>query len=223
MIDVILAEDHQIVREGFTNILEGEDDMRVVTTTGDGSEATDLVIEHEPDVFVVDLNLPGLNGLSVIRQVTQHVPETGIVVLSMYDTEAYVLEALENGASGYVLKSSGSDDLIKAVREVHAGRKYLGPPLSERAIDMYVRAAQEEEDLEDPYRTLLTDREKEIFQLSARGFTSREIGEKLAISPRTVEKHRSNVLSKLDLDDIEALRDYAEEKGFLVGPPPMDA
>ena len=215
MIDVILAEDHQIVREGFTNILEGEDDMRVVTTTGDGSEATDLVIEHEPDVFVVDLNLPGLNGLSVIRQVTQHVPETGIVVLSMYDTEAYVLEALENGASGYVLKSSGSDDLIKAVREVHAGRKYLGPPLSERAIDMYVRAAQEEEDLEDPYRTLLTDREKEIFQLSARGFTSREIGEKLAISPRTVEKHRSNVLSKLDLDDIEALRDYAEEKGFL--------
>ena len=214
MIRIVLAEDHAVVREGVRAILEAEADFSIVGETGDGLEAVQLAASKAPDVLVVDLMMPGLSGLEVIRQVRRHSPETRIVVLSMHDDEAYVLEALQNGASAYMLKRSRAAELKKAVREVARGRRYLGPPLSERAIETYLRALQEEAVLEDPY-AFLTNREREVLHLTVAGQTSTIIGEQLSISPRTVEKHRSNLMQKLDVHNKAELVQYALSRGLI--------
>lgn len=214
MIRIVLAEDHAVVREGVRAILEAEADFSIVGETGDGLEAVQLVASKAPDVLIVDLMMPGLSGLEVIRQVRRHSPETRIVVLSMHDDEAYVLEALQNGASAYMLKRSRAAELKKAVREVARGRRYLGPPLSERAIETYLRALQEEAVLEDPY-AFLTNREREVLHLTVAGQTSTIIGEQLSISPRTVEKHRSNLMQKLDVHNKAELVQYALSRGLI--------
>lgn len=214
MIRVVLAEDHAIVREGFRAILEAEPDIDVVGEAGTGQDAVQRVLEQSPDVLVVDLMLPGLNGLEVTWQVCKQAPSTRVVVLSMHDSEPYVLEALRNGASAYVLKNSGGAELKKAVREVVAGRRYLGPPLAERAIQAYLR--KDELPQEDAYATL-TRREREIFQLTVEGRTSRDIGERLHISPRTVEKHRNNLMAKLSVHSQAELIQYAAKRGLLPG------
>ena len=219
MIRIVLAEDHAVVREGFRAILEAAGDFSIVGETGDGLEAIQLVTSEAPDVLIVDLMMPGLSGLEVIRQVHRRSPETGIVVLSVHDDEAYVLEALRNGASAYVLKRSRASELKKAVREVTQGRRYLGPPLSERAIETYQRALQEEAVLEDPY-AFLTNREREVLHLTVAGHTSTNIGEQLSISPRTVEKHRSNLMQKLGLHRKAELVQYALSRG-LIAPKPI--
>src|SRR5262249_50337210 len=137
MTTIVLADDHHIVRQGLRALLEAEPGFSVIGEAGDGLEALQLVEQLGPNVLVLDLMMPNLNGLEVIRQLTKHAPKTRIVVLSMYANEAYVLEALGNGASAYVLKDSHSGDLVHAVREVAAGRRYLSPPLSDRAIEAY--------------------------------------------------------------------------------------
>ena len=214
MIRLVLTEDHTVVREGFRAILEAEADFSIVGETGDGLEAVQLARAQAPDVLIVDLMMPGLSGLEVIRQVRRHAPETGIVVLSMHDDEAYVLEALQSGASAYVLKRSGAAELKKAVREVAQGRRYLGPPLSERAIEIYLRALQEEAVPADPYG-FLTNREREVLHLTVAGHTSTVIGRQLSISPRTVEKHRSNLMQKLGVHNKAELVQYALSRGLI--------
>lgn len=214
MITIVLAEDHAIVREGFRAILNAEPDMQVVGEAGSGQEAVQCVQDQRPNVLIVDLMLPGLNGLEVTWHVCKHVPDTKVVVLSMHDSEPYVLEALRNGASAYVLKNSGGAELKKAVREVVDGRRYLGPPLADRAIQAYLQKDALPE--ADPYEAL-TRREREVFQLTAEGRTSREIGEQLHISPRTVEKHRNNLMAKLGLHSQAELIQYAAKRGFLPG------
>jgi two-component system response regulator NreC len=156
--------------------------------------------------------MPGVNGLEVTRQVKQRWPATCIVVLSMHANEAYVLEALRNGASGYVLKETGITDLVHAVREALAERRYLSPPLSARAIDSYVEKAAAAE--LDPYETLTT-REREVLQLAAQGLTNAEIGNRLSISPRTAETHRANVIRKLGLNTQIDLIRFALKRGIL--------
>src|SRR5215813_5314183 len=139
MTDILLADDHHIVRQGLKALLEGEPHFRLVGEAGDGIEAVRLAERLRPDVLVTDVMMPGLNGLEVTRQVTKSLPKTRVVILSMYTDDAYVFEALRNGASGYVLKDSQASDLVKAVREVAAGRRYLSPPLSERSLEVYMR------------------------------------------------------------------------------------
>lgn len=217
MTTILLAEDHEIVREGFRAILDAENDMRVVGEAGDGIEALQLVDSLRPDVLVVDLMMPGLNGLEVVRRVQQQAPRTRCVVLSMHDNEAYVIEALRNGALAYILKDSGARELKNAVRSVRVGRRYLGPPLSERSIEAYLRAATEEAGLADPYGSL-TNREREVFQLTAEGMTSREVAGRLSISPRTVEKHRDNLMTKLGVHNQAELIRYAVHKGVVGSP-----
>ena len=218
MIRIVLAEDHAMVRQGIRAILEAETNFSIVGETGDGLEAAQLVTAEAPEVFIVDLMMPGLSGLEVIRQVRRHTPQTGIVVLSMHDDEAYILEALRSGASAYVLKRCTASELKKAVREVAQGRRYLGPPLSERAIETYLRALQEEAVPEDPY-AFLTNREREVLHLTVAGQTSTHIGEQLSISPRTVEKHRSNLMQKLGVHSKAELVRYALSRG-LIAPKP---
>jgi two-component system, NarL family, response regulator NreC len=212
MTTIVLAEDHHIVRQGIRAILEREPGFEVVGETSDGLEATQLVEHLQPDVLVLDLMIPSLSGLEVARQVRQRSPRTYIVILSMHAAEAYVLEALQAGAMAYVLKESHSDELVRAIRNALDGRRYLSPPLSERAIDIYIEKAGS--GAIDPYDTL-TNREREVLHLAAAGATNAEIASRLSISPRTVETHRAKVMRKLDLGSHIDLVRYALRRGIL--------
>ncbi|MGE0126499.1 MAG: response regulator [Blastocatellales bacterium] len=212
MTDILLADDHHIVRQGLKALLESEPHFRLVGEAGDGIEAVRLAERLRPDVLITDVMMPGLSGLEVTRQVTKSVPKTRVVILSMYADDAYVFEALRNGASGYVLKDSQASDLVRAVREVAAGRRYLSPPLSERSLEVYRRKMASAPD--DPYE-LLTTREREVLQLVAEGRTSAEIADRLFISPRTAEGHRGNLMRKLGLQNHTDLVLFALKRGIL--------
>jgi len=212
MVTIVLADDHHVVRQGLRTLLESESDFRVVGEAGDGLEAVQLVERLQPDVLVLDLMMPSLDGLEVTRQVSQRSPQTRVVILSMHSSEAYVLEALRHGAAGYVLKASSAADLIKAVREVTAGRHYLSPPLSEHAIAAYVQKAKEA--ALDKYETLTT-REREVLHLAAEGYSNHEIADRLSISPYTAMTHRANLMRKLDLHSQTDLVRYALQRGII--------
>jgi len=212
MTTILLAEDHHIVRQGIRALLERDKNFKVVGETGDGLEATQLAEQLQPDVLVLDLMIPSLNGLEVARQVRQRSPNTCIVILSMHAAEAYVLEALQAGAMAYVLKESHSDELVRAINHALAGRRYLSPPLSERAIEIYIQKAGS--GTIDPYDTL-TNREREVLHLAAGGTTNAEIAAKLSISPRTVETHRAKLMRKLNLNGHIDLVRYALRRGIL--------
>lgn len=212
MTTIVLADDHHLVRAGLRALLESEPDFQVVGEAADGLAAVQMVERMCPDVLIADLMMPDLNGLEVTRHLTQSTPATRVVVLSMHANEAYVLEALRNGASAYVLKDSRADDLVYAVHEVLLGRRYLSPPLSERAIQSYVSKAQSE--TLDPYETLTT-REREILHLTAQSHSATEIAERLSLSPRTVETHRANLMRKLDLHTQTDLIRYALRRGII--------
>jgi two-component system response regulator NreC len=211
-ISILLADDHPIVRHGLRTLLEAEADFRVVGEVDDGLAAVEQVERLQPDVLLLDLMMPGLNGLDVTRQVRQRLSGTQVIILSMYASEAYVLQALKNGADGYVLKKSSPDELVEAVREVVAGRPFLSRALSIRAIEVYRQKAQEVPP--DPYDRL-TNREREVLQLTAEGSTSAEIAARLSISRRTVEMHRGNMMRKLGLSTQAELIRYALQRGVL--------
>lgn len=212
MIRIVLGEDHQIVRQGLRALLEEEEDIQVIGEAGDGLEVLDLVEQLEPDILVVDLMMPGLHGLEITRQVRKRSRRTLVVVLSMHADESYVIAALKNGASGYVLKDSSASDLVMALHEVSDGRRFLSSPLSDRAIEVYMKTSDDGE--EDIYECL-TNREREILQLAVEGHSNRTIGERLSISPRTVETHRANLMRKLGLKTQTNLIRFALRRGFL--------
>lgn len=206
MTTIVLADDHHIVRQSLRTLLDAEYDLTVVGEAADGFAATNLVERLVPDVLIVDLMMPGVSGLEVTRQVHQRVPHTKVIILSMQTSEAYVLEALHNGAVAYVVKDAQAADLVRAVHEVIAGRRYLSPPLSERAIEAYL--ARVAESKPDPY-DVLTTREREVLHLAANGYSNREIGHQLSISSRTAEIHRANLMRKLNLHTQTDLIRYA--------------
>ncbi len=212
MTTIVLADDHHIVRQGLRALLEGQPDFQLVGEAGDGLEAVQLTERLKPDVLIIDLMMPSLNGLEATRQLGQRSPHTRVVILSMHANEAYVLEALRNGAVGYVLKDSSAADLVQAVREVVAGRRYLSSPLSERAIAAYIQKASDV--ALDPY-DMLTNREREVLHLAAEGYTNAEIADQLSISPRTAETHRANLMHKLGLHTHTDLIRYALRRGIL--------
>ena len=212
MTTIVLADDHHIVRQGLRALLEGQPDFQLVGEAGDGLEAVQLTERLKPDVLIIDLMMPSLNGLEATRQISQRSSHTRVVILSMHADEAYVLEALRNGAVGYVLKDSSAADLVHAVREVVAGRRYLGSPLSERAIAAYIQKASDV--ALDPYE-MLTNREREVLHLAAEGYTNTEIADQLSISPRTAETHRANLMHKLGLHTHTDLIRYALRRGIL--------
>jgi len=212
MIRIVLADDHHIVRQGLRRILDAETEFSVIAEASDGIETVRIVEELQPDVLVVDMMMPGLNGLAVIRQVITRSERTKIVVLSMHADDAYVFAALRSGATSYVLKDSESGDLTEAIRRAAVGKRYLSAPLSERAMEAYVEKAKGS--ALDRYE-MLTPREQEILQLTAEGNTSTQIADRLCISPRTVEKHRANLMSKLDLHVQSDVVKYAISRGII--------
>ena len=213
---IVLADDHHIVREALHKMLEEENDFRIVSEASDGLAALKAVEQYMPDILVCDLMMNGMNGLEVTRQITKRFPRTRVVILSMYGNNGYVHEAMHSGAKGYVLKDSTSTELVSAIREAALGRRYLSPPLSDRAIDAYLQKTIETE--LDPYDTL-TNREREVLHLAAQGSTNAEIATKLFISRRTVEAHRASMMQKLALHTQTDLIRYSIERGIL---PPMN-
>jgi two-component system response regulator NreC len=209
---VVLADDHPVVRQGLRKLLEAEPGITVVGEAADGIRAVELVSQLRPDVLVIDLIMGGLSGLDAIRQVSKRFSKTRIVMFSMHSCEAYVLEALRNGALAYVLKDSGAAELIRAIRDVLMGRRFLSSPLSDKAIETYLRKAAEA--TADPYESL-SSREREVFHLAAEGLSNPAIAERLHISPRTVETHRSRVLAKLGVRGQTELIRYALQRGVI--------
>jgi len=214
VINIVLADDQQVVRKGLKALRSAEADLSVVGEAGDGLETVQLVERLKPDILVLDLMMSGINGLEVTRQLNKKGVKTGIVILSMHNNEAYVLEALRSGAKAYILKDSPPDELTRAIREVSSGRRYLSSPLTERAIAAYTQKAEVK--LIDPYEQLTT-REREILQLAAQGCTNSEIASRLYISPRTVETHRTNLMRKLGLHNHTQLIQFAIQHGIIPG------
>lgn len=214
MTTILLADDHHVLREALRVLLETQSDLKVIAETGDGLEAVRLTAAHQPDVLIVDMVMPSLLGIEVARRAKSASPFTHVIVLSMYDTEAYVAESLQAGAIGYVLKKSSSKELIFAIRQALAGIPYLSPPLNERSVQAYMQRTADS-GTSDPLDTL-TAREREIFQLVSEGLSSPQVAEKLLIGTRTVETHRANLMKKLGLRSQIELVKYAMRHGELL-------
>jgi DNA-binding NarL/FixJ family response regulator len=211
-ISIVLADDHPLVRRGIRAAFEAEEDLEIVGEAGDGLQALRLAERLQPDVLVLDLVMPGLNGLDALPALAQRCPRTHVVVLSMHAEEGFVRQALRGGACAYVLKGCDPEVLVLAVREAAAGRHYLSPPLSDRAIEAYLQSARAAPP--EPHESL-TPREREVLQLAAEGHTGAEIGRRLSISPRTVEMHRANLMRKLGLRTQTDLIRYALRRGLI--------
>jgi DNA-binding NarL/FixJ family response regulator len=214
-VTILLADDHPIVRQGLRHLLDAEPDVVIVAEASDGLQAVQLTEKLKPNVLILDMMMPGLNGLEVLRQVKERCPSTCSIVLSMQSADVYVVEALKAGALGYVLKETGPSELVNAVRQVMHGQRYLSPRLSERLIDVLIESAGK--GTADPYQTL-TNREREVLQMAAEGMSTSEIAKRLSISPRTAELHRGRMMNKLGLRNQTELIRYALKRGIL----PMD-
>jgi len=210
---IVIAEDHTILREGLRSLLTSGSEFEVVGEAEDGREAIRCVEKLKPDLILTDLSMPRMNGMEAIREIKKRSPETKILVLTVHKTEEYILATLQAGADGYLLKDSTHAELLMAVKHVLSGKRYISPGISDKVLDGYL----------DGRRTLktrtswetLTQREREILKLIAEGYKNKEIADDLCISVKTVEKHRSNLMEKLDLHNIQALTTYAIEKGLV--------
>jgi two-component system response regulator NreC len=210
---LLLGDDHTLVRHGLRKILEERPEWEVVAEVGDGREAVKKCIALKPDVAVLDVAMPLLNGIDATQQIVRKVPETRVLVLSMHSDEGYVTRALQAGATGYMLKDSAGKDLLKGIASVAAGQAYFSPAIARLMLDDYVRRVSGT-GVVDRYETL-SEREREIFQLIAEARTNKEVAELLQISPATVETHRARILQKLDIHNTAELVLYAVRRGVI--------
>jgi two-component system response regulator NreC len=213
-IRVLLADDHAIVREGVRLCLEGMGDLEVVGEAEDGYGAVRLTGQLAPDVAVLDVTMPRLNGIETLRQIRRDHPKTAVVMLSMHDNEAYVTQALQAGARGYVLKRTAGTELASAIRAAHAGEVYLHPGVAKRVVADYLQRLGPEELSAAPHDRL-TPREREVLQLAAEGLTTREIADQLVVSSKTAEHHRASAMTKLNLHSQTELVKYAIRNGLI--------
>jgi len=207
-IRVLLVEDHQMVREGLRSLLEATPDVTVLAEAEDGAEAVRVAEERGPDIVVMDVSLPGLNGIDATSRLHRRRPDIPVVMLSMHDDASTVDRALRAGARGYVLKGVGVECLHDAIRAVHQGEVYLSSGISDYILQGYLNT-------DDPQVDPLTDREREILQLIAEGYTSREIADRLDLKTKTVQNHRANIMDKLDVRTTAGLVRYALSNGLV--------
>ena len=212
-IRILLADDHTVVRKGLRLLLESHPDLEVIADAADGRETVALAEQHTPDVVVMDVAMPALNGIEAARQICAKLPHTAVVFLSMHSDEGYVLKALKAGARAYLLKDSAENDLISAVKAVTEGKAFFSPAISKMLVEDYMRQMQERA-VEDSY-DLLTTREREILQLLAEGKSNKEVANVLNLSLYTIETHRSNIFQKLNLHSTAELILYAIRKGVI--------
>jgi two-component system, NarL family, response regulator NreC len=212
-IRILLADDHTVVRKGLRLLLESQPGFQVIADAANGREAVAMAEAHRPDVVVMDVAMPTLNGIEAARQISARQPQTAVVFLSMHSDEGYVLKALKAGARAYLLKDSAEQDLINAVIAVSEGKAFFSPAISKMLVEDYMRQMQERK-LEDSYE-LLTTREREVLQLLAEGKNNKEVAGILNLSLYTVETHRSNIFQKLNLHSGAELILYAIRKGVI--------
>ncbi len=213
MLRIILADDHTILRNGLRLLLERQPEFAVVGEAGNGREAVDLATRARPDVVIMDIAMPGLNGIEAAQRISSAHSRTAIIILSVHSDEAYILRALKAGARGYLLKDSPEGDLIQAVHAVAAGKAFFSPAVSKVLAEDYVRQVRQH-GLEDPY-DLLTARERELLQLIVELKPTKEIADLLNLSPHTVDTHRGNLMQKLNVHSIPELILYAVRKGII--------
>jgi len=211
---IVIAEDHTILREGLRSLLSSSPEFEIVGEAKDGREAIGCVEKFKPDLILTDLSMPRMNGMEAIKEIKRQSPETKILVLTVHKTEEYILATLQAGADGYLLKDSTHAELLMAVKHVLGGKRYISPGISDKVLEGYLEGKK-------TLRThttweTLTQREREILKLIAEGYKNKEIAEDLCISPKTVEKHRANLMEKLDLHSIQALTAFAIGKGLVL-------
>jgi DNA-binding NarL/FixJ family response regulator len=210
---VVLAEDQTLVRQGLKSLLSNEKDLVVVGEAEDGLEAIRCVGKHEPDLLLLDLAMPRMNGIAAIKEIKKLYPATKIVTVTFHTSEEYILAAFQAGADGYCLKNDSHTELIAAIKWVLAGRNYISPEISGKVLEGYLEGKQTVKT--DAAWETLTQREKEVLKLVGESHTSPEIADFLCISPKTVDKHRANIMNKLNLHTASALTAYAIEKGLV--------
>ncbi|HZO86651.1 MAG TPA: response regulator transcription factor [Verrucomicrobiae bacterium] len=216
-IHVLLADDHTVVRQGLRMLLEGEQDITVVGEADNGLQTVQLARKLKPDIVVLDVAMPHLNGLEVTRRIMRDLPDTRVLVLSSYSDEEYVQQLTEQGASGYLVKQTAANDLIKAIREAHKGNAFFSPSISKRFLDQ-CRDAFTHGGRPSKQTGRLTGREAEVLQMIAEGRANKQIAADLGISIKTVEKHRQQVMNKLGIHDVAGLTRHAISKGIVAAP-----
>jgi DNA-binding NarL/FixJ family response regulator len=210
---IVIAEDHNILREGLKSLVKSNDAIDVVAEAGDGIEAIRAVEKHRPDLLLCDLSMPRMSGISVIKDIKARFPETKILALTIHDTEEYILESFHAGLDGYCLKDANSSELLMAINRVLEGKTYLSPGISEKVLVGFLEEKKK-------FKTItswdsITQREKEVLKLVGEGYKNKEIADYLCISVKTVEKHRSNIMRKLDVHNSPGLTAIAIEKGLV--------
>jgi DNA-binding NarL/FixJ family response regulator len=210
---ILLGDDHTVLRHGLRKILEERRDWHVVAEAGNGRDAVREAIELNPDVAILDIGMPLLNGIEATRQIVRRTPAVRVLILSMHSDQAYVTQAVQAGARGYLLKESAGAELLEAIAAVAAGKSYFSPAVAQVVFDDYVKTLSAK-GITDPYDSL-SEREREVLQLVAEGRSSKEIAELLAISPATVETHRAHLLQKLRLHNTVEVVRYATRRGII--------
>ena len=208
MINVLLLDDHAVVRDGLQALLTAQPDIRVIGSFGDARRAVQFAAESPPDVAVLDIAMPGLDGIEAARRIHDQCPDTHVLMLSMHASPEHVYQALRAGASGYVLKESAGGEVVAAVRAVHGGRRYLSEKISPRTLEDYIRERGTDHPLER-----LSRRELQVLKLIVQGSTSAEVGKLLGLSPKSVDTYRSRMMHKLEIDDLASLVKFAIRHG----------
>lgn len=220
---IVIAEDHTILREGLRALLSSNPDFEIVGEVEDGLSAIQCVQKLIPDVVLMDLSMPRMHGMEAIREIKRRIPRTKVLVLTVHRAEEYIVAAFEAGAHGYVLKDASHAELVTAIRTVISGKPYLSPSVSEKVIAGYLEVKKNRKP--DSSWGSLTQREREVLKLIAEGYKNKDIADLLCISAKTVEKHRANLMQKLDLHNVSALTAFAMERGLIEGrsAPPVEA
>ncbi len=214
-IRILIADDHSLIRSGIASLLERDGEFQIVGEAKDGNEAVELTQKLVPDVALIDLSMPRMNGVEATRIIREQFPQTRVLVLTMHENDEYIYQIFKSGAGGYVLKSSSRDELCDAIRAVAKGERFFSTRVSEIMMESLMRRGERQTQPMNTEDIPLTKREKEILILVAEGMTNQQIAEKLFISPRTVDTHRTNIMQKLDLHDVASLVHYAIKVGLV--------
>ena len=210
---IVLADDHTLFRQGLRRVLEEQAGWQVVAEASDGAEAVRLTLEREPHIVILDIAMPRLNGVEATRQIARRLPDVRVLIVSMYSDDLYITQSLQAGAHGFILKDSADADLVRAVRDLAAGKSYFSPAVSKVVLDDYVRYLADR-GVTDRFEAL-SEREREVFQLIAEGNSNKDIAQLLHLSPGTIETHRARIMEKLDVHSAAEIVLYAVRKGVI--------